>query len=1039
VSKLYSNDGTGNFDLITGSPFFAARYGSSVFADIDGDNDKDVLITGLNNSIYHTGLYTNDGTGKFTIKTGTPFDSVNQSSIAFSDIDGDLDQDVLITGGNNLNDRVTKLYLNDGVGNYSYVVGTSFDSVHRGSVAFSDIDGDLDQDVLITGRNNLNEPVAKLYINDGVGNFVIDNTTPFDQVYESSVAFADIDNDGDQDVLISGFNTGLASVSKLYVNDGLGNFVIDTSTPFDGVYSGSVAFSDVDNDGDQDLLITGVNSSNQRISKLYLNDGTGTFTLIAGTPFEGVDKSAIHFSDVDSDGDPDLLITGRNSSSESVSKLYSNDGNGNFTVVNGVSFDGVQEGSLDFSDIDGDGDEDLVLTGLRAVKYISKLYRNNSCIASFGTDTQVACDSYGWIDGNTYTSSNNTATFMLTNSLGCDSVVTLDLTINNSSTGTDTQVACDSYDWIDGNTYTSSNNTATFTLTNSLGCDSVVTLDLTLNNSNTGTDTQIACDSYDWIDGNTYTSSNNTATFTLTNSSGCDSVVTLDLTLNNSSTGIDTQTACDSYDWIDGNTYTSSNNTATFTLTNSLGCDSVVTLDLTLNNSNTGTDTQIACDSYDWIDGNTYTSSNNTATFTLTNSSGCDSVVTLDLTLNNSSTGIDTQTACDSYDWIDGNTYTSSNNTATFTLTNSLGCDSVVTLDLTLNNSSTGTDTQTACDSYDWIDGNTYTSSNNTATFTLTNSLGCDSLVTLDLTLNNSSTGIDTQTACDSYDWIDGNTYTSSNNTATFTLTNSLGCDSVVTLDLTLNNSSTGTDTQIACDSYDWIDGNTYTSSNNTATFTLTNSSGCDSVVTLDLTLNNSSTGIDTQVACDSYDWIDGNTYTSSNNTATFTLTNSLGCDSVVTLDLTINDVVISVTNDSGVLLANSSTGLTYQWLDCLDNSSEIVGETSSSFTPVSNGEYSVEVTDGNCIDTSLCVVFQSLSIQESMSNEVIVYPNPSSGIFKIDSELEILKVQIIDIQGKEVFNASTNNINIENENKGIYMVKVFTDRKIFIQKIIKE
>ena len=116
---------------------------------------------------------------------------------------------------------------------------------------------------------------------------------------------------------------------------------------------------------------------------------------------------------------------------------------------------------------------------------------------------------------------------------------------------------CDTYTWIDGNTYTSSNNTATFTLTNVAGCDSVVTLDLTINNSNNGVDTQVHCDTYTWIDGNTYTSSNNTATFTLTNVAGCDSVVTLNLTINNSTTSIDDVTACDSYTWNDS-TYTQS-------------------------------------------------------------------------------------------------------------------------------------------------------------------------------------------------------------------------------------------------------------------------------------------------------------------------------------------------------------------------------------------------------------------------------------------------------------------------------------------------
>ncbi|MBT5932344.1 MAG: hypothetical protein HOH34_03300, partial [Flavobacteriales bacterium] len=213
-------------------------------------------------------------------------------------------------------------------------------------------------------------------------------------------------------------------------------------------------------------------------------------------------------------------------------------------------------------------------------------------------DVQSSCLNYTWIDGNTYTTNNNTASVILSSVNGCDSIVTLNLTISNSIPGTDIQSACNTYTWIDGNTYTSSNNTATFNMVGGAvnGCDSTVTLDLTITNSNTGTDIQSACDSYSWIDGNTYISSNNSATIVLTNAAGCDSTVTLDLTINNSETATDIQSACDSYTWIDGNTYTTSNNSATFVLTNTSGCDSTVTLDLTITNSNAGTDTQTACD-----------------------------------------------------------------------------------------------------------------------------------------------------------------------------------------------------------------------------------------------------------------------------------------------------------------------------------------------------------------------------------------------------------------------------------------------------------
>ena len=142
-------------------------------------------------------------------------------------------------------------------------------------------------------------------------------------------------------------------------------------------------------------------------------------------------------------------------------------------------------------------------------------------------------------------------------------------------------------------------------------------------------------------------------------------------------------------------------------------------------------------------------------------------------------------------------------------------------------------DTITACDSYTWIDGVTYTLSDTTAKDTLVNAAGCDSIVSLFLTINNSTSAIDTITACDSYTWIDGVTYTSSDTTAKDTLVNAAGCDSIVSLFLTINNSTSAIDTITACDSYTWIDGVTYTSSDTTAKDTLVNAAGCDSIVSL--------------------------------------------------------------------------------------------------------------------------------------------------------------------------------------------------------------
>ncbi len=160
-------------------------------------------------------------------------------------------------------------------------------------------------------------------------------------------------------------------------------------------------------------------------------------------------------------------------------------------------------------------------------------------------------------------------------------------------------------------------------------------------------------------------------------------------------------------------------------------------------------------------------------------------------------------------------------------------------------------------------------------------------------------------TACDSYDW-NNEIYTENGDyQQTFVAAN--GCDSVVTLRLIINHSNTGIDEQTTCDSYTWIDGVTYTESTTEPTFTLTNAAGCDSIVTLNLTINRN-TGIDTQTACETYTWIDGVTYTASTNEPTFTLTNAAGCDSVVTLHLTI---VCPPTVQTNVATGVTTTGVT--------------------------------------------------------------------------------------------------------------------------------
>ena len=248
---------------------------------------------------------------------------------------------------------------------------------------------------------------------------------------------------------------------------------------------------------------------------------------------------------------------------------------------------------------------------------------------------------------------------------------------------------------------------------------------------------------------------------------------------------------------------------------------------------------------------------------------------------------------------------------------------------------------------------------------------------------------------------------------------------------------SYSTDFITACDSYTWINANSYTSSTNTPTYTLTNAAGCDSVLTLDLTINNSNTGTATQTACNSYTWIDGNTYTSSTITPTYTLTNAAGCDSVVTLNLTVNTVNNSITNTTPTLTADV-TGATYQWLDCNNNYAPIPGETNQSFTATANGSYAVEVTQNGCVDTSACEQVNNVGINENNSS-ITLHPNPTTGLVELQGINGSFKVDVYDYAGKYLQSTSRSTIDLSDYPSGIYFLKVAYGDKTEELRVVKE
>lgn len=479
---------------------------------------------------------------------------------------------------------------------------------------------------------------------------------------------------------------------------------------------------------------------------------------------------------------------------------------------------------------------------------------------------------------------------------GCDSIYHVNLTVNPFITSSRTVDICDNelpYSFEDS----TFNQAGVYevTVSHNDGCNEIITLTLNVNPTYDVTVDTTVCDLFVWNGQNYAESGILTHTYILPTT--CDSTVTINLTVNHSQDTLLTPFICQGESYTENGFNLNPENAGIVYDTLHLqcvntGCDSTVYLELTVNPSYNLTFDTTVCGQFVWNETNYTESGIISHNYIL--ATGCDSTVTYNLTVNPVyNITLDT-TVCDQFVWNNEIYTTSGNFSQHFSTMNH--CDSIVTFQLTVNYAQDTLVNAAICqgDSYEENGFNLSPENAGIVYDTLhlqCVSTGCDSTVYLELTVNPSYNQTFDTTVCDQFVWNDI-TYTASE-VLTHTYTLASGCDSTVTYNLTVNPVYNITIDTTVCDQFVW-NNQTYTESN-VLSHTYTLPTTCDSTVTINLTVNHSVTENLTLTVCQSelpYTWRDktfGTETTVGEHQFTYEMVTAQGCDSIVNLTLTVN------------------------------------------------------------------------------------------------------------------------------------------------------
>jgi len=572
------------------------------------------------------------------------------------------------------------------------------------------------------------------------------------------------------------------------------------------------------------------------------------------------------------------------------------------------------------------------------------------------TINAVICEGESYFAGGAFQTEPGIYFDTLTTAAGCDSIVITMLTVIAPVVMNIPAKICEGESYFAGGAFQTQSGTYYDTLTSASGCDSIVVTELSVYPSPVVNTAAQICEGESYFAGGAFQSESGTYYDTFTTAFGCDSVVITDLTViapvfENLSAEI-----CEGESYFAGGAFQTQSGTYYDTLTSASGCDSIAVTELTVHPSPVVNASVQICEGDSFFTGGAFQTQPGTYYDTFSTAFGCDSVVITDLTVITPVSENVSAIICDGESYFAGGAFQTQSGTYYDTLSSPLGCDSIVITDLTVLPAPVTSLSTQICAGDSFFAGGMYQTQSGIYYDTLSTAAGCDSIIETTLSVLSVLTVNISAEICEGESYFAGGAFQTQSGTYVDSFLSSAGCDSVVITDLTVHPAYDLTQDVRICVGDSFFAGGAFQSQAGTYVDSFTTASGCDSIITTNLDVQQPTT-INQQVTiCEGDSFFAGGAFQTQEGTYTDSLTSSAGCDSIVITELLVSRVTITLQSqinascfgamDGGLFITVSGGVAPYDvfWID--GHYQQVNEGGTATLTGVTAGSYSVTVID---------------------------------------------------------------------------------------------